>query len=204
MPKPILAVDIDGVINDYHTPFIKFTNKKLGFNNSYDDFSSHNFHNYLGVNKQELVDLLNEFEDTYKSSDHILLADVINSLDELKQHYKIIAITGRRPILEKVTLEFMDTHLPFIKTYFAVGRNNLDIPKNRTHKPRRAEELGASYLIDDNEDEFIHWDSKKVKPICFAQPWNKILEKTHPHIPRLQWRGIKKHLMDDISKTKIN
>ena len=204
MPKPILAVDIDGVINDFHTPFINFTNKKLGFNNSYSDFSSHDFHGYLGISKQELIDLLNEFEGTYKSDDHLLIDGAVESLYKLEKHYEIISITGRRPILEKVTLEFIDTHLPFIKTYFAAGRNNLDIPKNRIHKPRLAEELGASYLIDDNEHEFIHWDSKTVKPIIFAQPWNKELANTHPHIPRLHWKGIKKHLMDDISKTKIN
>ena len=204
MPKPILAVDIDGVINDFHTPFIEFTNKKLGKNILYNDILSHNIRETFGLSAEKLVDYMNEFESTYRPKDHILIEDAVKTLYDLEKHYKIISITGRRPILEKVTTEFLRMHVPFIKVYFAAGRNNLDIPKDRTSKTMLAEEHGARFLIEDNEHEFIHWDSEKVKPIIFAQPWNKILEKTHPHIPRLQWKGIKKHLMDDISKTKIN
>jgi len=199
MTKPIIAVDIDGVINDFHTPFVGFLNRALKTNYRVDEFYSHNFHHRIGVSEVDSLKLLNEFEGQYRPNDHIIIDGAKETLGKLNNHYKIISITSRRPILELVTREFMNEHFPYINVYFAVGRNNLDQPVDRKFKPEIAEELGAICLIDDNENEFIHWDSNAVQPIIYAQPWNEQLSKSHSHIPRLEWAGIKRHLLDGIT-----
>jgi uncharacterized HAD superfamily protein len=194
--KPIIGCDIDGVIVDFSGHFLQFANRRLGLCVTYEESRSHDFALCLGVTYEEGARLLEEWEALYGCFALEPIEGAMESLQKLRQRYDIVAITGRRPKLEPVTREWFAKHLPWMEVRFAIGRNDRYIgTSQRPHKTQLAEKIGAICLIDDNEHEFIHWDSKSVEPICFAHPWNECLVETHPHIPRLRWPEITGRLM---------
>ncbi len=196
MQKTIIALDIDGVIVDFARPFIAHTNERLGRNDCYENCRAHNFSVAFGISETLTFKLLAEFEENFDMEYPHLIEGVVEALDILKQRYGFVAITSRGAHLEEPTRRFFETHFPFVTPYFANGRNNpFATTEGRLTKTRMAEQISAAILIEDNKEEFRHWDSRAVRPICFRHPWNASLAETHQHIPRLDWPEIVEMLM---------
>ena len=196
LQKTIIALDIDGVIVDFARPFIEHSNERLGRRDRYEDCRAHNFSVAFSISEELTFQLLAEFEERFDMEYPHLIEGVVDALDVLKERYRFVAITSRGAQLEEPTRRFFQTHFPFVTPFFANGRNNpFATTEGRLTKTRMAEQVAAAILIEDNEEEFLHWDSRTVKPICFRHPWNASLAKTHPHVPRLVWSEIVDHLM---------
>jgi len=191
MPKPVIACDIDGVILDFFTSFLSYVNPLLGTNFTYEECDCHNLARAFKV-QHSVMDQIHEGYKRDVSHDDILPIDgALVSLQQLLIHYEIAIITSRSPHYELPTRDWFARHLPEVTIHFSQGRNNaLAGADGRVHKPQIAEQIGALCLIEDNEEEFIHWDAPGVQPICFAQPWNRCLVESHPQILRLDWPGI--------------
>lgn len=197
MKKPIIGCDIDGVIVDFYSNFLRFANEHHGLSITYEESRSHDLSLCLGLPYEETLRLHNEWEKLHGCMALQPMEGAMEHIERIRQHYEIVAITARKPELMADTKEWFAKHLPEIEIHFAIGRNNRFGGKDeRLHKTRMAEIIGATCLIDDNEHEFLHWDSELVKPICFAQPWNEGLAETHPHIPRLKWPEITELLLN--------
>lgn len=199
MSRKIISCDIDGVILDFHNYFREFVNSRLGTTVRYEDIISHNSTECFGVTGQRMHELHEEWESAGYYKSPRLIEGAIDGLQKLQIIYDIAVITSRKPSLESVTKEWFEQHFPSIPIYFSLGKNNpYGAVGERMSKPRLAEKIGAICLIEDNEHEFIHWDSMTVEPICYAHPWNACLVETHPHIPRLNWPEIVARLRPDV------
>ena len=83
-------------------------------------------------------------------------------------------------------------YLPNIPLFYSNGANNPYAGgERRQSKEEIANDIGASYLIEDNPNEFENWKSKNIEPICYAQPWN--LGVTN--YKRYNWDQILKYLL---------
>lgn len=191
MGRRILAFDCDGVVIDFAGHFLPFANGELGTSLSYEDCHCHDLARSFGVSNEAMDKVHEKWHQLYSHDVLQPVDEALESLELLSARYRNIIITSRRPHLEAVTRERF-TQCPQVSgVYFALGRNNpFAGGDGRLHKPDLAEQLGALAMIEDSEEEFIHWSSDKVEPICFAHPWNECLIETHPHIPRLNWPQI--------------
>lgn len=196
MTKQIIGLDVDGVIADYFTPLLIHINQLLGTSHRYEDCISHNLAESFGISVEEMRKLLIDFETDELIASLPPLEGALEAIALLQTKYDIAIITSRRTEWQAATAAWLDQYFSAVQVYYTIGRNNTFAGgPNRLHKPQVAEQIGAFCLIEDNEQEFYHWDSDKVEPICFAQPWNRGLIATHPHIPRLRWPEIISRLM---------
>lgn len=191
MPKSVLAFDFDGVIIDFFGHFRDYANNRLGTNISNDECRWHDLGRCFGVSSNVMRAIHEQWEATFSHDVLKPIEGAIESLRLLLPLYDIAIVTSRKKELENVTTEWFEKNFPAASIHFAMGRHNPYAGADgRLHKPQVAEQIGAIALVEDNEQEFIYWDSDKVEPICFAHPWNECLIQTHPHIPRLRWPQI--------------
>lgn len=189
--KPVIGCDVDGVIADFFGQFLTFVNQETGHSLQYDDCESHNLAEAFDMPVLEMKKLQLRYETANNIVELPPFSQAIESLTLLSDRYEIAIITSRKSELEDATRLWFARHFPNVDIHYSIGRNNpFAGGDGRLYKPQVAEMIGAICLIEDNEQEFIHWDSDIVKPICFAQPWNRCLAETHPHIPRLNWPEI--------------
>lgn len=191
----IIASDIDGVITEFVDPFTQFINARLGTN--FDYRKLHNVDIAISYNLDPtLVHRLHEefvAENHYR---HLPFVDgAIEALNALMKDYELVLITSRRDDLEHTTRDWCTEHLPKAKLFFSHGKgNSIAAGAERRCKEDMAKEIGAVCLIEDNPHEFTDWNTPDILPICYARAQNEVLAKTHPHIPRLTWPGIVRHL----------
>ncbi len=192
MSKPIVAFDIDGVIIDFMGSFIPYVNLRLGKNITYDQCRCHNFAEVFGISEFDASRIYDDYKNEVSHDELQPIDGALDGLGILKNHYQIAIITSRSPHYEEITYQWFKHNSPVEAIHFSLGRNNPYAGHDgRKHKPQIAEQIGALCLIEDNEEEFIHWDAPTVQPICFAQPWNECLVESHPKILRLNgWSEI--------------
>ncbi len=191
MKKQTLAFDIDGVIVDWCGSFLRFVNTELGTNMAYDECKYHDLSKCFNLS----VELMKKLRVKYDASTNVGNLTYIDgakqSMKKLAKYYQLAIITSRQADLEEDTDRWLDLNFPNVSRYYSMGRKNpFAGAEGRKFKPQIAEEIGAVCLVEDNEEEFHHWDSRHVEPICFPQPWNELLLQTHPHISRLNWSQI--------------
>jgi len=189
--KGTLAFDIDGVAFDFFGSFLLHVNQKLGTSVTYDQAHSHDLSLVFGVGDQEIIRLHQSWQSENDLSQMPPIQEALEAIADLSVEWQTTFITARKPDLESGTWVWRGNYFPETDLHFAIGRNNVyGGQKDRLHKPQVAERIGAIALIEDNEQEFLHWDSDKVEPIIFTQPWNESLVQSHPHIARLNWPQI--------------
>lgn len=189
--RQVLAFDVDGVIVNFFTPFLAHTNQLLGTQLLYEDCECHNLADAFGVEVEYMRSLAKNYETPEIMINLPAVKGAIQSLRILSSRYDLAIVTSRRVELQQVTDIWFKRNSPPVTIHYAIGRNNpFAGGSDRLYKPQVAEQIGALALIEDNEQEFLHWDSSIVEPICFDQPWNRCISHSHPHIPRLDWQGI--------------
>ncbi|MDO8649865.1 MAG: hypothetical protein Q7K33_00945 [Candidatus Berkelbacteria bacterium] len=191
MVRKVLAFDFDGVIIDFFGHFRVFANDQLGTNVSNDECLWHDLGKCFGVDSDRMRSVHEKWETTFSHDVLQPIDGALESLAVLSSRYDIAIVTSRKRELETVTRDWFEKSFPQASIHFAMGRNNPYAGADgRLYKPQVAELIGAIALVEDNEEEFVHWDSSSVEPICFAHPWNECLIETHPHILRLRWPQI--------------
>lgn len=192
MSKQIIAFDIDGVIIDFMGSFIPYVNLRLRKNITYDQCHCHNFAEVFDISELEAAQIYEDYKNEVSHDELEPIDGALEGLEALGRYYQIVIITSRSPHYEEVTHRWFGRNSTVGDIHFSLGRNNPYAGhEGRKHKPQIAEEIGALCLIEDNEEEFIHWDAPTVQPICFAQPWNECLVDSYPKILRLNgWSEI--------------
>ena len=196
MRKSLIALDADGVCVDWFGTFRTFANERLGTNLQYGEASAHHLAVCFGVTTTRMQEVTQEFDEEYCNRLFPPINGFVESVAILKGRYNFAVITGRVELYREATMAFFDKYLPRAPVYFSSPtKNPFGGGNGRLSKMESAKQINAAYFIEDNESEFHDWDSRIALPICYAQPWNRSLEKTHPHIPRLVWPEITRLLL---------
>ncbi|HUD20659.1 MAG TPA: hypothetical protein VMQ44_01160 [Candidatus Saccharimonadales bacterium] len=196
MLKQILASDADGVFIDWNREFLVFANARLGIGKTYDDYKTHNLYETFDTDQATMQRLVDEFDDEFCRHDFSLVAGASEYSQALGDRYRFAIITSCPDSYKISRQRFFERILPGSQVLFTSGKNNtLTGRDGRLTKLETVRSLCATAFIDDNEHEFYDWDPEVALPICYAQPWNRSLELTHPHIPRLTWPEIAELLL---------
>jgi uncharacterized HAD superfamily protein len=192
--KQTIAVDIDDVLAVNARSFIDFSNKQWGTHLSVDDYDER-----WGVMWQIDEDEVNSRSEEWHASgqigrnEHFTEAPAV--LRQLAKNYRLVIVTSRRSIIKDETLKWVDTYFGdiFEEIRFAGFFDN-----GFGHHFTKAEivqELGASYLIDDQLKHCVAAAEAGINSLLFGDyKWNQTTESLPEKVARVSdWQAVAKY-----------
>lgn len=180
-----IGIDIDDVLGEFISEFLKWYNNKNGGNFTANEIITWDIEKYIHRTKDDFLYLLGEF---YESLDFSTLPMVEGSKDGLytlnDMGNELIAITARWDSTKNVTENWLGANYGnLIKDlYFTVDKGNL------------ASELGIDIHIDDVIHNASNIADKGIEVLLYNRPWNNSPIKDK-NIQRVEnWSEIMKYL----------
>jgi uncharacterized HAD superfamily protein len=175
--KPIIAVDIDGVLNDFATSFVKLSNQHFGTNLTRDDFSE-DMLNVWQIDANELqkrLDFLNR-DNMWDKATSISKTTALPVLKELKQHYRLIIVTSRPRSIAEYTANSINENFPDIFAEIVMPGiwDEIDSDIHNRTKADICQTVGVNYLIDDQAKHCNATAAVGIKSLLFGdEAWNR-------------------------------
>lgn len=175
--KPIIAVDIDGVLNDFATSFVKLSNQHFGTNLTRDDFSE-DMLNVWQIDANELqkrLDFLNR-DNMWDKATSISKTTALPVLKELKQHYRLIIVTSRPRSIAEYTANSINENFPDIFAEIVMPGiwDEIDSDIHNRTKADICQTVGVNYLIDDQAKHCNATAAVGIKSLLFGdETWNR-------------------------------
>jgi 5'(3')-deoxyribonucleotidase len=167
----IIAIDVDEVLADLLSQFIKYHNNLYGTDLRREEFLTYNWWEVIGDGYANDKEKILSF---FKSPDVDLIRPIVGAQDgvkELKKENDLVIVTSRHFSLSVLTEHWVKKYFPdsFSKFYYTKSTVN----QNTITKFDACRAAGAQLLIDDQfafADEVADHD---IKVLLFDQPWNR-------------------------------
>lgn len=180
MSRQTIAIDIDDVLSDFASGFVKFCNERWGTHLTINDYDE-NWTKIWNVDEEEARRRADEVQtgDLYRDLPHSDMAAQI--LAELSERFHLIVITSRRRPTREDTLAWMAKHYPMIDAsmvnFAGFWDGAFTQESCKMTKADIATSLNVSYLIDDQLKHCISAAEAGIESIIFGDyPWNQIDE----------------------------
>ncbi len=189
IPPSELAFDIDGVVADTMTVFVRLARERYALNHlTKEDLGCYDLYECLDIDREVIDDLicltLND-ENTLRIPPMSGAPDV---LTELSRSGPLRFVTAR--IWPESIIEWLHMILPEVDSkrirVSATGspEAKLDILKN----------MGIRYFVEDRIETCTLLAEQGIQPILFDQPWNRI--PVPAGIPRIEsWRQLRQWVL---------
>lgn len=192
--RKIIAVDIDDVLASFNEAMRLFINKHYGLNHSKADYDKKGkywryWETIWGVSDIEGLKRHKAFIKS-KAIRRLKLHDgAIDVIKRLEKSYKLVIITARNDEHLEDTHHWLEKHFPgvFDQVLFAkVWERNMVVTKATI-----CQEIGASYLLDDNAEHCNLAAEAGIQALMFGDyGWNRA-EKLHKNVIRLKdWHAV--------------
>jgi uncharacterized HAD superfamily protein len=177
-----LAFDIDGVIADTMTLFIKIAREDFGIRDiRYEDIKEYSLHGIGGVDELimgEIIDRIlgGKYSGTLNSLDGAQA--VLQKLNQ--QHCPTLFVTARPSA---------DQAVAWISETLALGSERFEIVATGSFDDKREVLLnrGIRYFVEDRLETCFTLSEAGIHPIVFKQPWNR---KPHPFCEVENWQEL--------------
>lgn len=168
----LIAIDLDEVLSDFTSSFIKYYNKKFGASLKLEDFSTYKYWDVLGVTKEEAIRRVYEYYETDAFLNLPVVSGAIEGINILKKKHKLVILTSRPDDIIKETEKWVSTNFSntFSKIYFTNHLSKNGIPRK---KEDVCSSLGVDILIEDVIDFAVGCASEKTKVLLLNCPWNE-------------------------------
>lgn len=194
MSKQVIAVDLDDVLSNSAASFIAFGNERWGLNLTLEDYSEH-LSEMWKVEEHEAEKRILEFHNSGVTTDYS--PDTVASavLAELAKKYELVITTSRRREIEPLTRQWLEKHYGgiFTDVRFA-GIWDVEGGKaERMHmtKATLCQEIGASYLIDDQPKHCKGAADSGLIGIVFGEyPWNSDVKPSKGIVRAKDWEQV--------------
>ena len=159
-----IGLDLDGVVFDFHKPFVDEINRRYGKNLRVEDWTDYNFTN-SGLTIEELWQLVESVSKSGGFCDLDLIEGAVENLEEISKNNSIHVITHRlyRAKQDAVAL-LEDYNVPYDSISFT------------GEKDRTGKILELDLAIDDTPKMCLKYQGAGIHPLLFHQPWNKYFE----------------------------
>jgi uncharacterized HAD superfamily protein len=166
-----IAIDFDEVIYDFMSNLILFVNKKYKKNIKYEEIISFNFwENGIGKDKEEAVEIVNEYVFGNYYDPHVYIERSLESLMELEKKYKIYIITARPDEFKEKTKMFFEKNLPELE-YEIIFTGKF--VKESKSKGEICKEIGVDIFVEDNFEYAKSASDLGVRTFLITRPWNQ-------------------------------
>lgn len=192
--KPIIGVDVDGVLNDYAAAFVALSNKLFGTALSRDDFSE-DFQSVWQSDIEETtrrLDILNHEFIWDKGTEQRL--DAYPVLKALAKDYRLVIVTSRQKQLFERTKNMAEQSFPgiFSEIYHVGLWDKFDSNTHKKTKGDFCQQIGVSYLIDDQPKHCNSAAERGITCLLFGdESWNRNVPIS-PNVTRVaDWPTVK-------------
>jgi len=187
-----IQVDVEGVLADPHTPFLKLLNERKGTDFRYEDIRKYDCWKALGLTEKEFFRLLDEVWAKWWTVPPSI-PNVSEAMEKLNRLGTVDIVTKRN-----------SSTAPYVKTWlFAKGiryRRFIQIGLKRNKA-----ELGYDVYLEDSPIEATAIARKGAVCLLIDQPWNRSLTETRNiiRVPSIAESTVIKHL-EPLSKPSRN
>lgn len=166
-----IGIDLDEVLADTLSAFVRYHNGVYGTVFKRDDFSSYRFSEVIGGTE---AGVYREFEDFCRSPFNGHLQPVMGAqkaVQQLSRLHELILVTSRSASVEKETAAWIHRYFPhhFSEIYFT----NHYLPEKKTTKASVCEAQRIDVLIEDQLKYALECSSLKRKILLLDYPWNR-------------------------------
>ncbi len=168
----IVAIDIDEVLADFLSAYLRFCNARSRTSFTREQFRSYRFEDVLGGTREDMLALTHEFHD----GGHLLSIPPLPAAQEgiarLARSHELIVVTSRPHAIERETREWIERHFPGV--FSAVHlTNEFSSDGPRTTKALVCLAHGAKLIVDDNLDYAAQCAQAGVPALLLDAPWNR-------------------------------
>lgn len=177
MSKPIIAVDADDTLFDENDAVRQFFNDTYGTNHTIEDYLVEGFYDTYwesiwNRSTEETWKIYEKFLASKYVQDLPPIDGAIEALIILKRDYELVIVTSRDKRNVDITHQSLEKHYPklFSDVHFVALWGNGE----KVTKAAICDEIGASYLIDDNFDHCKLATESGVKAMLYGDyGWNR-------------------------------
>lgn len=171
MKKKKIALDIDDVLIDFNTGFLKFFNEKLNTSHTIKDITAYEYHTIFDVTKEKSQEIIDEFMDSFL---HLETPPVVGVVEGLKliNHHEIILISARPEKRRKLTIDWIEKHLQGLAQIHSIiltGQYHGETKK----KGEIAKEIGIDMFVEDSLANAYDIANHGIPVLLFDTPWNQ-------------------------------
>jgi uncharacterized HAD superfamily protein len=163
-----IGIDLDDVVTWWVPHFIKFYNNKTGSNLKFEDWKHYRFEKLIGMSKDEVRPLINEFVDSSFHDEIELVDGAKQALEKLSGPYEISFITARPLRYAERTRELLSRY--HLKIPLINCRNKDD---SFINKGEICSRLDVGLFIDDSREYALTIAEKGIQVFLFNRPWNQ-------------------------------
>lgn len=177
MKKPIIAIDCDDVLSASAEAFVAFSNTRWGTKLAIDDFQE-DWSKMWQLDHQKATERALEFHTSGVISDYRKYDEALPVLEYLKQAYSLVVLTSRNSNINAETRAWIDREYAgiFDEIYFS-GIFDKKLHSDSVYSLTKAsmlQEIGASYIIDDQVKHCVGALEVGIKPVLFGDyAWNQ-------------------------------
>ncbi len=188
-----IAIDVDDVLADFSTEFIKFQKKKydLDLEPIKDELYSAGWVDNSGLSRKEGYRRIIEFVESDVTKNLKTINGSQEAVKKLKEKFNLIALTGRPASAGESTRIWLNKNFPEIFSDFLITDMHM-ISGNKKDKGEMCIENGIKLLIDDLPQYCLECASADVPTFLFNQPHNQYFDdQEYPEITRVSsWDAI--------------
>ncbi|HXR50319.1 MAG TPA: HAD hydrolase-like protein [Verrucomicrobiae bacterium] len=195
MSRETIAVDLDDVLGDENGAIMHFSNKQLGLNHTLEDYTRKAPYERYWENIWKLG--ANEGQKHYEAfisspyKKHLKpIAGAAEALKTLEKERNLVIVTSRREDMMEYSHEWLEMHFPqvFKEIHFV---HLWDEGSQRATKAKICNEIGATYLIDDNLEHCTLAAEAGVQALLFEEyGWNRDRELPKGVVPVIGWAAV--------------
>jgi len=200
----IIAIDIDAVLGDFLSQFLKYRNDTYGTNWRLDQFYTNVWATVFNESKEEMYSILSDFFNSEYIHDIKLIPGAKTGIDMLKREGLTLEVVTSRPrLIKRETYAWLDRYFPgeFTKVFFS------NQPAYGSFGPTKGmicEEIGASFFIDDQYPYCEEVAQRGIHTFLFDCPWNQDIDLA-PNIERVKsWGAIVNKINQKLCPMKLN
>jgi uncharacterized HAD superfamily protein len=166
MQKRTLIFDIDGCVADVQTPFVKAVNK-LGHPITYDEIKKHNLSGWLPLSDAEIWAIYKHIIETHAYNP---IPGSMRFLQQFEESFDRVPLfcTARCETTREATRSWL-RQCTDLNPYIIHQSLNFD-------KTAVAKLVGATHMIEDNDEAAIQLAEAGIKVGLFSQPWNEAID----------------------------
>lgn len=168
-----IAVDIDEVLGEFVSEFLKWYNHEYGTRWTFNDVTDYHWPNFLGKTTEQTVNDAHRFFKTDRFRNLPLVSGAKAGVAELARHHQLYVVTGRQNVVQEITREWLDRNFPDIFKEVEFTNNYPQDSSLTLAKGEMCKRLGCEVLIDDDTRHIESLMKYGVKLIVLYKPWNK-------------------------------
>ena len=169
----LIGVDLDEVLADLLSAFIRYHNDKYGTSLDREGFHSYDLWKAWGGTREDAVQKVKDFYKTKYFKNITPLSGSVRGIDILCKTNELIVITSRPSYVEEETKEWINYYFPdkFSDIYFVANPYQPGIYKRK--KSDICRELGVDVFIEDCFNYARDCANNGTHVFLFDSPWNR-------------------------------